>query len=62
MGINTIAASINQGSATIEEVYAPCFMQLGFLDCTPRGRVGTRRAFAYFKIAPPTAGPQNSLF
>jgi Holliday junction DNA helicase RuvB len=62
VGINTIAASIDEESATIEEVYEPYLMQLGFLDRTPRGRVGTRRAFDYFKIAPPAAGPQNSLF
>jgi holliday junction DNA helicase RuvB len=62
VGINTIAASIDEESATIEEVYEPYLMQLGFLDRTPRGRVGTRRAFDYFKVAPPAAGPQNSLF
>ena len=44
VGINTIAASIDEESATIEEVYEPYLMQLGFLDRPPRGRVGTRRA------------------
>ena len=64
VGINTIAASIDEESATIEEVYEPYLIQLGFIDRTPRGRVGTRRAFDYFKVKPmrPIADNQNSLF
>jgi len=50
VGINTIAASIDEEADTIEEVYEPYLMQLGFLDRTPRGRTGTDRAFEYFKI------------
>jgi Holliday junction DNA helicase RuvB len=62
VGINTIAASIDEQSDTIEEVYEPYLMQLGFLDRTPRGRVGTERAFEYFKIARRSRGSQESLF
>jgi len=62
VGINTIAASIDEQSDTIEEVYEPYLMQLGFLDRTPRGRVGTERAFDYFKIARRSRGSQESLF
>lgn len=63
VGVNTIAASIDEEAATIEEVYEPYLMQLGFIDRTPRGRVGTRRAFEYFKIPPPpTRGMQSDLF
>ncbi len=51
VGLNTIAASIGEDSTTIEEVYEPYLMQLGFLDRTPRGRVGTPMAFEYFKVA-----------
>ena len=51
VGLNTIAASIGEDANTIEEVYEPYLMQLGFLDRTPRGRVGTQRAFEYFKVA-----------
>ena len=59
VGIKTIAASIDEEEATIEDVYEPYLMQLGFLDRTPRGRVATRRAFEYFKVPPPpTAQPQ----
>src|SRR5437660_6205149 len=50
VGVNTIAASIDEEADTIEEVYEPYLMQLGFIDRTPRGRVGTDRAFDYFKI------------
>ena len=60
VGLNTIAASIGEDANTIEEVYEPYLMQLGFLDRTPRGRVGTRRAFEYFQIELPH-GPQSSL-
>src|SRR5260370_40420618 len=52
VGVNTIAASIDEEADTIEEVYEPYLMQLGFIDRTPRGRVGTHRAFDYFKIPP----------
>jgi Holliday junction DNA helicase RuvB len=51
VGLNTIAASINEDPTTIEEVYEPYLIQLGFLDRTPRGRVGTQRAFEYFQVA-----------
>src|SRR6202521_4763072 len=45
VGLNTIAASIDEEPDTIEEVYEPYLMQLGFLDRTPRGRCATDRAF-----------------
>jgi len=63
VGVNTIAASIDEEADTIEEVYEPYLIQLGFIDRTPRGRVGTDRAFEYFKI--PRARrvpPQGDLF
>ena len=50
VGLSTIAASIDEQADTIEEVYEPYLMQLGFLDRTPRGRIATDRAFAYFQI------------
>ena len=51
VGLNTIAASIDEEADTIEEVYEPYLLQLGFLDRTPRGRVATERAFEYFGVA-----------
>jgi len=62
VGLNTIAASIDEESGTIEEVYEPYLMQLGFLDRTPRGRIGTQRAFEYFGIAQKMRSAQNTLF
>jgi Holliday junction DNA helicase RuvB len=63
VGVNTIAASIDEEADTIEEVYEPYLMQLGFIDRTPRGRVATDSAFDYFKIARKMrSGAQNSLF
>ncbi len=64
VGVNTIAASIDEEAATIEEVYEPYLIQLGFIDRTPRGRVGTRRAFEYFGVRAPRSSPdeQNLLF
>ncbi len=50
VGLNTIAASVDEQADTIEEVYEPYLMQLGFLDRTPRGRIATDRAFEYFQI------------
>lgn len=48
VGLTTIAASIDEEPDTIEEVYEPFLMQMGFLERTPRGRVATHRAFEYF--------------
>ncbi len=63
VGLNTIAASIDEEAATIEEVYEPYLMQLGFLDKTPRGRIATERAFEYFKVPRHTGTSlQDSLF
>ena len=62
VGLNTIAASIDEEPDTIEEVYEPYLIQLGFLDRTPRGRMATERAFEYFKIARRIRGAQNTLF
>src|SRR4051794_27530958 len=63
VGLSTIAASIDEQADTIEEVYEPYLMQLGFIDRPPRGRIATDRAFDYFRISrrPRFAG-QNPLF
>jgi holliday junction DNA helicase RuvB len=50
VGINTIAASIAEEADTIEEVYEPYLIQLGFLNRTPRGRMATELAFEYFHV------------
>lgn len=50
VGLKTIAAAVDEEAETIEEVYEPYLMQLGFLDRTPRGRIATERAFDYFGV------------
>ena len=63
VGLATISAAIDEEQGTIEEVYEPYLMQLGFLDRTPRGRIGTDRAFEYFQVARRrSSGLQNTLF
>src|ERR1700733_10741226 len=63
VGVNTIAASIDEEADTIEEVYEPYLMQLGFLDRTPRGSIATERAFDYFNVPRRGFGArQNALF
>jgi len=64
VGLSTIAASIDEQPDTIEEVYEPYLMQLGFIDRTPRGRIATDRAFDYFEIPRRQrfAGSQHPLF
>lgn len=63
VGLNTIAASIDEQPDTIEEVYEPYLIQLGFIDRTPRGRMATQSAFEYFGVQPGRGrSPQQSLF
>ncbi len=63
VGLNTIAASISEEPDTIEEVYEPYLIQLGFLNRTPRGRVATGLAFDYFQVKrKPGVNEQPGLF
>ncbi|HEX9019984.1 MAG TPA: Holliday junction branch migration DNA helicase RuvB [Nitrospirota bacterium] len=48
VGIETLAAALNEEKDTIEDVYEPFLIQEGFLDRTPRGRQATRLAYEYF--------------
>lgn len=50
VGLDTIAASIGEESITIEDVYEPYLLQIGFINRTPRGRVVTRKAYEHFNI------------
>lgn len=53
VGLDTLAASINEESETIEDVYEPYLLQLGYIQRTPRGRVVTRLGYAHFGMTPP---------
>ncbi|MBK3493417.1 Holliday junction branch migration DNA helicase RuvB [Viridibacillus sp. YIM B01967] len=48
VGLDTIAASIGEESMTIEDVYEPYLMQIGFVQRTPRGRLATALAYEHF--------------
>lgn len=50
VGLETIAAAIGEESVTIEDVYEPYLMQIGFLGRTPRGRVATRLAYEHLGL------------
>ena len=55
VGLETLAATIGEEAVTIEDVYEPYLMQIGFLSRTPRGRCATRLAYEHLGI-PYTAG------
>lgn len=48
VGLETLAATVGEDSGTVEEVYEPYLMQMGFLQRTPRGREATERAYRHF--------------
>lgn len=58
VGIQTLAASVAEDEQTIEELYEPYLMRLGFLTRTPRGRTATKHAYEHLKI---TQSSQSSL-
>ena len=66
VGLETIAATISESADTVEDVYEPYLMQLGFLNRTPRGRMATSLAYRHFNIArsstPENGVTQASLF
>ena len=53
VGIDTVAASISEESDTVEDVYEPFLIQLGFLQRTPRGRIATPHAYQHLGLTPP---------
>src|SRR5690606_437198 len=48
VGLDTIAATIGEESQTIEDVYEPYLLQIGFIQRTPRGRIVTQKAYQHF--------------
>ena len=51
VGLDTLAATINEEAVTLEDVYEPYLLQSGFLTRTPRGRCVTQKAYAHLGIA-----------
>jgi Holliday junction DNA helicase RuvB len=56
VGLSTLAAAVGEETDTVEDVYEPYLLQLGFLKRTPRGRVATERAYRHLG-----AGPKGAL-
>ncbi|OGC03380.1 Holliday junction DNA helicase RuvB [candidate division WOR-1 bacterium RIFOXYA12_FULL_43_27] len=61
VGLSTIAASISEETETIEDVYEPYLLQLGFIERTPRGRSATLKAYEHLGIGRPSKA-QMGLF
>ena len=51
VGLETLAATINEEAVTLEDVYEPYLMQMGFLTRTPRGRCVTKKAYGHLGLA-----------
>ncbi len=62
VGLETLAASTSEESETIEDVYEPYLLQLGFLARTPRGRIATRLAYEHLDLPVPNNPMQGSLW
>lgn len=54
VGVNTLAAAVAEETETIEDIYEPFLLQLGFLARTPRGRAVTPAAYLHLGLTPPT--------
>ena len=55
VGLETIAAAISETRETIEDIYEPYLLQLGFIMRTPRGRVVTQAGYEHMGVTYPTA-------
>lgn len=53
VGLRTLSAALNEDSGTIEEVYEPYLMSLGFLERTQLGRIATRGSYKHLSLSPP---------
>ncbi|MEE9148062.1 MAG: Holliday junction DNA helicase RuvB C-terminal domain-containing protein, partial [Candidatus Tectomicrobia bacterium] len=54
VGLDTLAAAINEEKMTIEDVYEPFLLQQGFINRTPRGRTATDLAYRHLRRLPRT--------
>lgn len=63
VGLNTLAAAVSEDPETLEDVYEPYLLQLGFLARTPKGRQATVRAYEHLGLTVPADAPvQDGLF
>ena len=61
VGLDTLAAAIGEESVTLEDVYEPYLMQLGFLARTPRGRCVTRLAYEHLDLPVPADAASGQM-
>jgi len=54
VGLETLAAAVGEEAVTIEDVYEPYLMQVGFISRTPRGRIVTPAGYLHLGLTPPT--------
>ena len=61
VGIETLAAAIGEEAVTLEDVYEPYLMQIGFLSRTPRGRCATHAAYLHLGLKPPAQAEKGTM-
>ena len=61
VGLKALSAATSEEKETIEEVYEPYLMQIGFLDRTPQGRVATENAYQHLGVQIPADIGKNKL-
>ena len=61
VGLDTLAATVGEEAITIEDVYEPYLIQIGFISRTPRGRCATFRAYEHLGLQPPVSNTQSIL-
>lgn len=61
VGIETLAAAIGEEAVTLEDVYEPYLMQIGFLSRTPRGRCATHAAYLHLGLKPPAQAEKETM-
>jgi Holliday junction DNA helicase RuvB len=63
IGLDTLSAAVSEEKDTLEDVYEPFLIQMGYIKRTPRGRVATKRAYSHFGIPMDDKDePQKKLF
>ena len=60
VGLETLAATVGEEAITLEDMYEPYLMQIGFLSRTPRGRCVTALAYEHLGLKPPQHLVSNS--
>jgi Holliday junction DNA helicase RuvB len=63
IGLDTLSAAVSEEKDTLEDVYEPFLIQMGYIKRTPRGRVATKLAYSHFGIPmDDTDQPRKKLF